>query len=458
MTETKADLVIVGGGSGGYAAALRGAQLGMSVVLIEQDKVGGTCLHRGCIPTKALLHVGSIADSIRASSKYGIDATLLGVNAPEMHRYKDRVISRLYRGLQGLLKSRNIQIVEGHGRLISPTTVTVGVDRYVGEHVVLATGSSAASIPGVEIGGNVMTSDEALQLESVPKDVLVLGGGVVGVEFASYWASLGAKVTVLEASGRLLPNDDEFISKQVSLGLRRRGIKIKTGVVVAETKTAGDRVTAVLKSGEAFEAEYILVAVGRKPNIAEIGLTESGVELTRDFVSTDSHLRTNLPSVFAVGDLVEGPQLAHRGFQHGIFVAELLAGLEPTPVDELALPRVLYSTPEAVSVGMTTAHARSRYGDEGINEVVYDLAGNGKSQVEGSAGAIAVTSGPDSRIVGVHMVGSKVSELAGEAQLLYGLEIHVADAARFLHAHPTRGEGLGEALLALAGKPLHVHS
>jgi dihydrolipoamide dehydrogenase len=456
VTEYRADVVVLGGGSGGYAAAIRAAELGKSVVLIEEDKVGGTCLHRGCIPTKALLHAGEVADTVRSAAKNGIKAAFDGVDSGAVQAYKDTVVGRLYGGLQGLLSAHHVQIVSGRGVFSAPRTLQVGGDQYVGEAVILATGSRPRSLPGIDIGGNVVSSDGALTLDFVPDDAIVLGGGVIGVEFASIWTSLGAKVTVLEALDRLVPTEDEFSSKQLARGMRRRGITAKTGMTVTGVKQDDDGVIVELDSGATMEAEVLLVAVGREPNTDSAGFEEGGIELDRGFVRTDERLRTSVQNVYAVGDIVNGVQLAHRGFQHGIFVAEQIAGLQPAPIDESAIPRVAYSHPEVASVGLTEAQARTMYGDD-VKAVVYDLAGNGKSQILGTAGAVKLVQDPSGRVAGVHMVGDRVSELVGEAQMLYGLGAPVAQAARLVHAHPTQGEALGEALLALAGSPLHVH-
>lgn len=454
MSEHRADVVVLGGGSGGYAAAIRAAELGKSVVLIEEEKVGGTCLHRGCIPTKALLHAAEVADTVRGAAKFGVGAALTGVDPAAVHAYKDAVVGRLHKGLQGLLDAHDIEIVSGRGRFVEATTVTVGSDLYTGEHLVLATGSRPRALSGIEIGGNVLSSDDALTLDRIPEDAVVLGGGVIGVEFASIWASLGVKVTVLEALDRLVAGEDEFCSKHLARGLRKRGVTAKTGVTVTGVKQDDDGIIVELGSGAALEAEVLLVAVGRQPNTEDFA--ETPVGLDRGFVRTDARLRTTVPHVYAVGDIVAGPQLAHRGFAHGIFVAEDIAGLDPVPVDDDAVPRVTYSHPEVASVGLTEARARERFGD-GVRTVVYDLAGNGKSQILGTAGAVKLIQDPSGTVAGMHMVGDRVSELIGEAQILYGLGVPVADAARLVHAHPTQGEAIGEALLAMAGSPLHVH-
>jgi len=465
VPEHNADLVVLGGGSGGYTAALRAAELGMSVVLVERDKLGGTCLHYGCIPTKALLHAAEVADAAREGDKIGVKSSLAGIDMAGVNGYKDGVVSKLYKGLQGLVKSRKITLVEGTGRFEGPNTVVVAKndgtsDRYVGKNVVLATGSYAKSLPGLDVGGRVITSNEAIHLDTVPNRVVVLGGGVIGVEFASVFRSFGADVTIVEALPRLVPNEDEFASKLLERAFRRRKIAFKTGVKFTGATQTDDAVTVSLESGEEIEADLLLVAVGRGPNTAGHGYEEAGITMERGFVLADERLRTNLDGVYALGDIVPGLQLAHRGFQQGIFVAEQIAGLHPPVIDEAGIPRVTYCEPEVASVGLTEAQARERHGE--IQTLTYDLAGNGKSQILQTQGAIklikAGAEGTQGPVVGIHMVGARVGELIGEAQLVYNWDAQAEDVAALVHAHPTQNEAFGEAHLALAGKPLHSHS
>jgi dihydrolipoamide dehydrogenase len=460
VPEHNADLVILGGGSGGYACALRAAELGMSVVLVERDKLGGTCLHYGCIPTKALLHAADVADSARDGDRIGVKSSLAGIDMAGVNSYKDGVVAKLYKGLQGLVKSRKIEFVAGDGRFEAPNVVTVDGERYVGAKVVLATGSYARTLPGLEIGGRVITSNEALRLDEVPRSVIVLGGGVIGVEFASVFKSFGADVTIVEALPRLVPAEDEFASKLLERAFRRRKIAFKTGVKFTGVKQSDSGVTVSLESGEDIEADYLLVAVGRGPNTANAGYEEAGVKMERGFVLTDDRLRTNLPDVYAVGDIVPGLQLAHRGFQQGIFIAEDIAGLNPPVINEAGIPRVTYCEPEVASVGLTEAQAREEFGE--VQTLTYDLAGNGKSQILQTQGAIKLVKaggeGTPGPVVGVHLVGARVGELIGEAQLIYNWDAQAEDVAALVHAHPTQNEALGEAHLALAGKPLHSHS
>ena len=452
-----ADLVILGGGSGGYACALRAAELGMSVVLIDKDKLGGTCLHRGCIPTKALLHAAEIADSAKESDTFGVRATFEGIDMPKVNEYRDGVVGRLYKGLQGLVKSRNVTFVEGAGRLVGPKTVEVNGEQYTGTNVVLATGSYAKSLPGLDIGGRVMTSDQALNLDYVPKSVVVLGGGVIGVEFASVWKSFGAEVTIVEALPHLVPNEDEACSKALERAFRKRGINFSLGVRFASATQDDAGVHIALEDGKTFDAEILLVAVGRGPNASGMGFEEQGVAMERGWVLVDDRLRTNVPGVFAVGDITPGLQLAHRGFQHGIFVAEEIAGLNPVVIADVNIPKVTYCEPEVASVGLTEAQAREKFGDN-VATYEYNLGGNGKSQILATTGFIKLVQQKDGPVVGIHMVGSRIGEQIGEAQLIVNWEAHPEDVATLIHAHPTQNEAMGEAHLALAGKPLHAHA
>jgi len=450
------DLVILGGGSGGYACALRAAQLGKNVALIESGKLGGTCLHRGCIPTKALLHSGEIADSAREASTFGVNAQFLSMDMVAVNAYKDGVISKLHKGLQGLVKSRNITFVEGHGRLVSKDTVEVNGERYTGTNVVLATGSYAKSLPGLEIDGvRVMTSDHATNLSYVPKSVIVLGGGVIGCEFASVWKSFGAEVTIIEGLSHLVALEDESSSKQLERAYRKRGINFELGVRFKSHTVTADGVTVELEDGKTFTADVLLVAVGRGPVSANLGYEEQGITMDRGYVLVDDKCRTNVPGIWAVGDLIPTLQLAHVGFGEGILVAEEICGLNPRPINYDGVPRVTYSEPEVASVGLTTAQAKERGHD--VVELNYDLAGNGKAQILRTAGSIKLVSQKGGPVLGIHMVGARVGELLAEAQLIFNWEATADDVAPLIHAHPTLSEAMGEAHMALAGKPLHAH-
>jgi dihydrolipoamide dehydrogenase len=450
------DLVILGGGSGGYACALRSAQLGLSVALIEADKLGGTCLHRGCIPTKALLHSGEIADGARDASHFGVNAQFLSMDMPAVNSYKDGVISKLHKGLQGLVKSRNITYIEGHGKLVAKDTIEVNGEKITGKNIILATGSYARSLPGLEIDGvKVMTSDHATKLDYVPKSVIVLGGGVIGSEFASVWKSFGSDVTIIEGLAHLVPLEDESSSKQLERAFRKRGINFELGTRFKSHTVTADGVTVTLEDGKTFTAEILLVAVGRGPVSANLGYEAQGITMDRGYVLVDDKCRTNIPGIWAVGDLIPTLQLAHVGFAEGILVAEEIAGLNPRAINYDGVPRVTYSEPEVASVGLTTAIAKERGYD--VVELNYDLAGNGKAQILRTAGSIKLVAQKDGPVLGIHMVGARVGELLAEAELIFNWEASAADVAPLIHAHPTLSEAMGEAHMALAGKPLHAH-
>ena len=455
------DVLVLGGGSGGYACALRAAELGKRVALIEKDKIGGTCLHRGCIPTKALLHSAEIADETRESATYGIKARFDGIDMPAVHAFKEKIVNRAFKGVTGLIRSKGITIIEGTGRLAGPNRIAVTRDGreevLEGANVVLATGSAPKTLPGLEIDGErVITSEHALTLGRVPSSVVVLGGGVIGVEFASLWRSFGAEVTIVEALPHLLPNEEESSSKLLERAFRRRGIAYELGVRFEGVKATANGVVVTLEGGRTIEAELLLVAVGRGAVYAGLGFEEAGVVIERGTVKVDRYCRTGVPGVYAVGDLIATPQLAHVGFAEGILVAEHIAGLDPVPIDYDGVPRITYSDPEVASVGITSKVARER-GHE-VTEFVYDLAGNPRSQILQTQGAVKVVAEKDGPVLGVHMVGRRIGELITEGQLIYNWEALPIDVAQLIHAHPTQSEALGEAMLALAGKPLHVHN
>ncbi len=450
------DIVVLGGGSGGYACALRAVQLGLSVALVEKGKLGGTCLHYGCIPTKALLHAAEVADSAREGTKFGVNSTFDGIDMPKVNEYKDGVVGRLYKGLQGMIKAAGITVVEGEGKVVGDRTVEVDGTQYTGKNLVLATGSYARTLPGLEIGGRVVTSDEALTMSEVPDDVVIIGGSVIGVEFASVWKSFGAEVTIVEALPTLVPLEDPALAKQLERAFRKRKINFKTGIKFSGVEQSDDGVTVTLENGDSLKTDLVLVAVGRGPRSEGLGFEDAGITTDRGWVPTDERLHTNQEGVFAVGDLVPGLQLAHRGFAHGIFVAEEIAGLSPQPVIDSGIPRVTYCEPEVASVGLTEPQARDKYGD--VDTYEYNLGGNGKSQILQTAGLVKLVREKDGPIVGVHMIGARFGEQVGEASLIVNWEAFPEDVAQFIHAHPTQNESLGEASLALAGKPLHAHA
>ncbi|MDQ6851163.1 MAG: dihydrolipoyl dehydrogenase [Actinomycetota bacterium] len=458
MSDKQSDLVILGGGSGGYAAALRAAELGKSVVLIEKDKIGGTCLHRGCIPTKALLHAGEIADGARESASFGVNASFDGIDMAGVHKYKDGVVGKNWKGLQGLIKSRGIETVEGEGRLTGPKSVQVGDGTYTATNIILATGSYSRTLPGLELDGErVIASEHALTLDHVPATAIVLGGGVIGCEFASAWTSFGTAVTIVEALPHLVPLEDEANSKLLERAFRRRKIDFKLGARFEKLEPIDTGVRVSLEGGDTLEAELLLVAVGRGPTSADLGYEEQGVAMERGFVTVDEYCRTSVEGVYAVGDLIPTLQLAHAGFAEGILVAEHIAGLPVVPIDYYGVPRITYSSPEVASVGLTEAQAVEKHGADAVQTVTYDLSGNGRSAILNTKGAVKLVALQNGTVLGIHIVGDRVGELIAEAQLIYNWEAVASEVAQLVHPHPTQSEAIGEAHLLLAGKPLHVH-
>lgn len=458
MAETlEYDVVVLGAGSGGYAAAMRAAQLGLKVALVEGDKVGGTCLHRGCIPTKALLHAAEVADEMREGGSIGVRGSFEGIDMDALNSYKDGVVQRMYKGLTGLVASRGVETVNGWGRLVAKDTVDVDGTLYRGKNVVLASGSFSKTL-GLEIAGRIITSDQALNMDRVPNSAIILGGGVIGVEFASVWRSYGVDVTIVEGLPSLVPNEDPSVSKQLERSFRKRGIKFSTKTMFERAEQDESSVTVHTQDGKSFTADYLLVAIGRGPATSGLGYEEQGISMDRGFVLTDERLRTNVPGVYAVGDIVPGLQLAHRGFLQGIFVAEEIAELNPRAIDENLIPRVTFSNPEIASVGLNQNKAEEKYGKGNVEAVEFNLAGNGKSQMLGTQGFVKIVRVKDGPIVGFHAIGARMGEQVGEGQLLVSWEAQPEDFDGLIHAHPTQNESIGEAILALAGKPLHTHN
>lgn len=454
MSEEQYDVVILGGGNGGYACALRATSLGMSVALVEADKVGGTCLHRGCIPTKALLRAAEVADTVHESSDWGVISAFNGVDMAKVLEFQSGIINKMHRGLSGLIKSHKVEFVNAHGVLSGVDTVTAGDRVLKGKNIVLASGSVTKTL-GMNLGGRIIGSEHALFLDHVPSSVVILGGGVIGVEFASVWKSFGADVTIVEALPRLVPNEDEDISKGLEKAFKARGIKFMTNTRFKNAIEDGYGVTVNTEDGQTLRADYLLVAIGRGPNTANMGYEAQGIPMDRGFVLANERLHTGAGNIYAVGDIVPGLQLAHRATMQGVFVAEEIAGLNPRVVPNDNIPRVTFCEPEIASVGLTEAKAKEVYGADNVISKQSNMLGNAKSQMLKAAGFVKLVQVKDGPIVGFHALGQRIGEQIGEGQLIVNWEADAEDLAYLMHTHPTQNEMIGEAAMALAGKPLH---
>lgn len=454
MSEEQYDVVILGGGNGGYACALRATSLGMSVALVEADKVGGTCLHRGCIPTKALLRAAEVADTVHESSDWGISSAFNGVDMAKVLEFQSGIINKMHRGLSGLIKSHKVEFVNARGVLSGVDTVTAGDRVLKGKNIVLASGSVTKNL-GMSLGGRIIGSEHALFLDHVPSSVVILGGGVIGVEFASVWKSFGADVTIVEALPRLVPNEDEDISKGLEKAFTARGIKFMTNTRFKNAIEDGYGVTVNTEDGQTLRADYLLVAIGRGPNTANMGYEAQGIPMDRGFVLANERLHTGVGNIYAVGDIVPGLQLAHRATMQGVFVAEEIAGLNPRVVPNDNIPRVTFCEPEIASVGLTEAKAKEVYGADNVISKQSNMLGNAKSQMLKAAGFVKLVQVKDGPIVGFHALGQRIGEQIGEGQLIVNWEADAEDLAYLMHTHPTQNEMIGEAAMALAGKPLH---
>jgi dihydrolipoamide dehydrogenase len=464
------DVVILGGGNAGYSAAFRASKLGLSVAMIERDKVGGTCLHRGCIPTKALLHAADFVDEIRGAGDFGITVGEPQIDWSKVLSFKDSVVDRMYQGVSTLVKKKKIELLKGEGRLIDARTISVKTadgERAVAadKGVVLATGSFPRDLPFIEADGDhVHNSNHGLVAENIPKSIIVVGGNYIGLEFASVYRSFGAEVTVVEMLPRIAPAEDEDISDALLKLLQRRGIKFHLGVSVTGAKPNDSGVEVQIeKEGrtESLSAERMFVAIGRAPRTDGIGLEEAGVTIERGYIVTDVNFRTSVDGIYAIGDAitvpesgVPHPQLAHVAFIEGIKLAERLAGEDPTPVDYRNIPHVIYCQPEVAGVGLTEQKAK----ELGLDVVTarYPFSANARAvMLGGGQGFVKTVAEKDGAVVGIHIVGPRASDIITEAQLVTSWEAYPSELAELIHPHPTLTEAIGETFLDLAGKPLH---
>jgi len=455
------DVVIIGGGTGGYSTALRAAQLGKKVALVERGKVGGTCLHVGCIPTKALLQSAEVAETVADAKDFGVNATFEGIEVAAVQAHKDSVVGAMYKGLVATLKGRGVETIEGSATFTDAHTVEVtgeGATRTLtAPDMVIATGSAPREIPIAKFDGErILSSDHALVLDHVPERAIVLGAGAVGMEFATVWSAFGGKVTVVEMMDALLPLEDPDVSKEIGRAFRKRGVETLTGTKLVGVETSASGVKATVETGggqQTIEADILLVAIGRGPVTEGLGLDTIGIETDRGFVKVDEWCKTNVDGVWAVGDVIPTLGLAHASFAEGFLVAEQIAGVETFPIDYIGVPRVTYSHPEVASVGYTEPQAL----EAGFDIVVerYPFQAIGRAKMMKASGIVKVIAEKDGRVLGVHSVGPRATDLIAEAQLIYNWEALPIDVARLVHPHPTLTEALGEAHLALAGRALH---
>ncbi len=467
------DIVVLGGGPGGYVAAIRAAQLGRTVAVIERDKLGGTCLHRGCTPSKAMLRSAEVYHSIRHSAEYGIETEGSRLRLELVHARKNTIIEQLHKGVQFLMKKNRIEVLHGHGRIVSvpgkegsPGVIAVaaaGEESDIAfDNLIIATGSRPRSLPGLAIDGKyVITSEEALEMDALPASVVILGGGAIGVEWASMLNDFGVEVTIVEFEGRLLPLEDADVSKELQRLFAKRGIKVLTGAKLLpeslKTGPHGIYVQAEQAAGlKELSADKLLVAVGREANVAGFGLEQTGVHIERGVIAVDGAMRTAEPNIYAIGDVIGGLQLAHAASHEGLCAVEAIAGTHPEPIDLTLVPRCIYGRPEIASVGVTEQQAVER-GHE-VKTGKFSFKGIGKSLVYGASDGFVkvVADARDNAILGVHMIGPHVTDYIGEASLAQLLGATTLQVGKMIHPHPTLSEIIGEAMLAVDRAAIHM--
>jgi len=459
------DLTVLGGGTGGYVAAIRAAQLGMRVAVVERDKLGGTCLHRGCVPTKVLAHAADLQAAARRALADGFATGALNIDYAGLSRQKERVVAGLHRGVDYLMKKNAITVLPGLGRLAGPGEIEVesgsGKTTVRSARILLATGSRPKGLPGLNIDHErIVTSDDLLACETMPRSLVIIGAGAIGVEFASIMNDLGADVYLVEVLPRVLPLEDEDVSREVERAFRRRGIKVFTGARVETENVAATEngVVVPLRTGDAehvLSAEVLLVATGRAANVEEIGLEKVGVRVERGFVVTDEHQRTSAAGIYAIGDVTGGLLLAHAAAAQGVHAVEHMAGVASMPVLPERVPRGTYCRPQVASIGLTEKQAAERGLQPRVGK--FPFRANSKAQVRGEVDGMAkVVADASGRVVGIHCVGPEVTELLGEMSVIVtaGVPLDMLKAA--VHAHPTLTEALHEAFLACGGEAIHI--
>ncbi|MGN2619186.1 dihydrolipoyl dehydrogenase [Bacillus stercoris] len=471
---TEYDVVILGGGTGGYVAAIRAAQLGLKTAVVEKEKLGGTCLHKGCIPSKALLRSAEVYRTAREADQFGVETAGVSLNFEKVQQRKQAVVDKLAAGVNHLMKKGKIDVYKGYGRILGPSIFsplpgTISVERGNGEEndmlipkqVIIATGSRPRMLPGLEADGkSVLTSDEALQMEELPKSIIIVGGGVIGIEWASMLHDFGVKVTVIEYADRILPTEDLEISKEMESLLKKKAIQFITGAKVLPdtlTKTSGDISIQAEKDGETatYSAEKMLISIGRQANIEGIGLENTDIITENGVISVNESCQTKESHIYAIGDVIGGLQLAHVASHEGIIAVEHFAGLNPHPLDPTLVPKCIYSSPEAASVGLTEDEAKAKGYNVKIGK--FPFMAIGKALVYGeSDGFVKIVADRDTDdILGVHMIGPHVTDMISEAGLAKVLDATPWEVGQTIHPHPTLSEAIGEAALAVDGKAIH---
>ncbi|MCY8207344.1 dihydrolipoyl dehydrogenase [Bacillus subtilis] len=471
---TEYDVVILGGGTGGYVAAIRAAQLGLKTAVVEKEKLGGTCLHKGCIPSKALLRSAEVYRTAREADQFGVETAGVSLNFEKVQQRKQAVVDKLAAGVNHLMKKGKIDVYTGYGRILGPSIFsplpgTISVERGNGEEndmlipkqVIIATGSRPRMLPGLEADGkSVLTSDEALQMEELPQSIIIVGGGVIGIEWASMLHDFGVKVTVIEYADRILPTEDLEISKEMESLLKKKGIQFITGAKVLPdtmTKTSDDISIQAEKAGETvtYSAEKMLVSIGRQANIEGIGLENTDIVTENGMISVNESCQTKESHIYAIGDVIGGLQLAHVASHEGIIAVEHFAGLNPHPLDPTLVPKCIYSSPEAASVGLTEDEAKANGHNVKIGK--FPFMAIGKALVYGeSDGFVKIVADRDTDdILGVHMIGPHVTDMISEVGLAKVLDATPWEVGQTIHPHPTLSEAIGEAALAVDGKAIH---
>jgi dihydrolipoamide dehydrogenase len=467
------DLVIVGGGTGGYVAAIRASQLGLKTAIVEKDNLGGTCLHKGCIPSKALLRSAEVYSTAKKSEEFGVITADVTLDFLKVQERKNKIVAQLHNGVQHLMKQGKIDVYEGIGRILgpsifSPTPGTISVELKSGEenpmlipkNVIVATGSRPRTLPGLDIDGEfVLTSDEALQMEELPKSMIIVGGGVIGIEWASMLADFGVEVTVLEYADRIVPTEDKEISKEMQRAMKKKGVKIITSAkVLPETlsKDSGVSIKAEHKGEQKeFNADKLLVSVGRQAIVKDIGLENTDIVVEKGFIQTNEFFQTKESHIYAIGDVIGGLQLAHVASHEGIVAVEHIANLNPDPIDYTMVSKCIYSSPEAASVGLTEEEAKEKGYSVKTGKFMFKAIGKALvyGETDGFVKLIADSDTDD--LLGVHMIGPHVTDMISEAGLAKVLDATPWEIAHTIHPHPTLSEAIGEAALAVDGKAIH---